>query len=274
MAPQTDFFMTGGRMSTTNIPAIDTIISAAESEGARVGLCAILPDGTRIGHREDEIFVAASTIKIAIMIQLYRMVDAGESDLGQIHEMQESDISAGSGVMQGLHPGVSLTLKDICYLMMSISDNTATNILIEHCGRENINATMRELGLKDSYLARPMRGAPAPEGERENVATPAEFALIIETILNGTAASAESCMAMLEVLKTQANSRRIGRYVPKDMEWGSKTGSHVTTVNDVGFIMTKDGPLIVSVYGELFADVVTGEIFISEITRELLVADL
>ena len=257
-------------MSTTNIPAIDTIISAAESEGARVGLRAILPDGTRIGHRENEIFVAASTIKIAIMIQLYRMVDAGETTLDQTHVMQESDISPGSGIMQGLHPGVELTLNDVNYLMMSISDNTATNILIEHCGRENINATMRELGLKDSYLARPMRGGPAPEGERENVATPAEFAHIIGTILNGKAASAEICMAMLEVLKTQANSRRIGRYVPKDMEWGSKTGSHVTTVNDVGFIMTKDGPLIISVYGELLPDVVSGEILIAEITREVL----
>ncbi len=257
-------------MSVTNYPAIETIISAAESKGARVGLCAVLPDGTRIAHRENEIFVAASTIKIAIMIQLYRMVDAGESKLDDVYVMRESDISPGSGVMQGLHVGLELTLYDICYLMMSISDNTATNILMDYCGRDAINATMRELGLKDSYLARKMRGGPAPEGERENVATPAEFASIINSILDGKAASAESCMAMLEVLKTQANSRRIGRYVPKDMEWGSKTGSHVTTCNDVGFIMTNDGPLIISAYGELLADVVTGELLISDITREIL----
>lgn len=257
-------------METVTIPAIDSIISAAESDGAKVGLCAILPDGKRIIHREAEGFVSASTIKIAIMIELFRRVDAGEMSLSQAYVLRQEDIAPGSGIMQGLHVGTELTLNDVCYLMMSISDNTATNVLISHCGIDAINNTMRELGLKDSFLARPMRGGPAGPGELENVAVPAEFSQLINTILNGTAASAESCVAMLDMLKTQANSRRIGRYVPKDMEWGSKTGSHTTTVNDVGFIMTNDGPVVVSVFVEKTDDVLTGEVLISEIVREVL----
>lgn len=253
-------------------PAIESIISDAESGSVRVGLCAILPNGDRIEHRETEQFITASTIKIAIMIELYRRVDAGTSRLDDIYVLREQDICPGSGVMIGLHHGVELTLNDVCYLMMSISDNTATNVLIDIVGKDNVNATMRELGLKEAILARKMRGGPAVAGEGENLGSPAEFTMLINAILDGKAASAESCMAMLEMLKTQANSRRIGRYVPEGTEWGSKTGSHVTTVNDVGFVMTKDGPLVVAVFVEKAGDVVAGELLISKIVREVLAA--
>lgn len=253
-----------------NNPAIESIISSAEAQGVRVGVCAVLPDGTQVNHREHEQFITASTIKIAIMIELFRRIDAGVDSLDDIYTLREEDICPGSGVMIGLHPGLEFTIRDVCYLMMSISDNSATNVLIDRVGMDAVNTTMRDLGLQSSILARKMRGGPALEGEGENLGTPAEFAKLITSILDGSAASAESCMAMLDVLKTQANSRRIGRYVPAGMEWGSKTGSHTTTVNDVGFVMTKDGPLVASVYVEHAEDVVAGEILISEIVREVL----
>lgn len=254
-------------MSLTPVPAIESIISTAESQGSRVGLCAILPDGTQVMHRSDEVFKSASTIKIAIMIQLFRRIDAGELSLSDSYVLKESDKVPGSGVLQELHTGIQLTLRDVLYLMMSISDNPATNILIDHVGMDAVNNTMRELGLLISQLGRPMRGRPANAEEQENLATPAEFALLMSSILDGSAASAESCMAMLEMLKLQSNSRRIGRFVPEGMEWGSKTGSYDTVVNDVGFVMTQDGPMVVSVFSEDVADVVTGEVLISEIVR-------
>lgn len=254
-------------------PAIEAIISDAESKGARVGLCAILPNGARVEHRPDEIFKSASTIKIAVMIQLFRRIDAGEFTLETPYVLKVEDKVPGSGVLQELHAGIELTLRDVLYLMISISDNPATNILVDHVGKDAVNATMREFGLEKSLLGRPMRGRPANLDEQENLATPAEFARLIETIMDGTAASAESCVAMLEMLKLQANDKRIGRFVPSDLEWGSKTGSYETVVNDVGYVMTKDGPLVVSVFSEGVADVVTGEAIISEIVRELLKAE-
>lgn len=254
-------------------PAIEAIISDAESKGARVGLCAILPNGTRVEHRPDEIFKSASTIKIAVMIQLFRRIDAGEFTLETPYVLKVEDKVPGSGVLQELHAGIELTLRDVLYLMISISDNPATNILVDHVGKDAVNATMREFGLEKSLLGRPMRGRPANPDEQENLATPAEFARLVETIMDGTAASAESCVAMLEMLKLQANDKRIGRFVPSDLEWGSKTGSYETVVNDVGYVMTKDGPLVVSVFSEGVADVVTGEAIISEIVRELLKAE-
>ena len=257
---------------TTIIPAAQTTIAAAETAGARIGLCALMPDGSRITHREDEIFKSASCIKIAIMIELFRRIDSGELSLDQTYVLKEADKVPGSGVLQQLHAGIELTLRDVCHLMISISDNPATNILIDHLGMEAINATMRSLGLEKSVLGRPMRGRPANADEQENLATPAEFAILVNSILEGTAASAEGCLAMMEMLRLQSNARRIGRFVPEGTEGGSKTGSYTTVVNDVGFVMTQDGPLVVAIFTENVPDLVAGEIIISEIVRDLLAA--
>lgn len=257
-------------MSQTAPNYLDQFVSTVEGGGARVGLYAIMPDGTKIAWREDEVFKSASCIKIAIMIELFRRIDAGDLSLRQTYTLRDEDKVPGSGVLQELHSGMELTLRDVCYLMMSISDNPATNILIDHVGMDAVNATMRELGLKKSVLGRPMRGRPANEDEQENLATPAEFARLVNAILDGTAASAESCMAMIEMLKLQSNDRRIGRFVPEGTEWGSKTGSYTTVVNDCGFVLTPDGPMVVAVFTEDVPDLVSGEIAIAEITRGLL----
>ncbi len=250
--------------------SVDSIVSAAELAGARIGVCALMPDGSRVTHREDEIFKSASCIKIAIMIELFRRIDAGQISLNQTYVLKEEDKVPGSGVLQELHAGIELTLRDVCYLMISISDNPATNILIDHLGMDAINATIRSLGLEKSVLGRPMRGRPANADEQENLATPAEFALLVNTILEGTAASAESCMAMMEMLRLQSNERRIGRFIPEGTEWGSKTGSYTTVVNDVGFVSTADGPMVVAIFTEDVPDLVAGEVIISEIVRALL----
>ena len=252
--------------------SVETIVALVEQNGARVGYFALLPDGSTRGHRQSEVFPSASTIKIAIMIELYRQIDAGTLRLDEVYALTDADKVPGSGVLQHLHAGLALTLADICYLMISISDNPATNILINRVGMANVNATIRSLGLKRSLLGRPMRGRAAIEGEQENLATPEEFAALISAILDGSAASAESCLAMMQMLQLQSNNRRIGRFVPEGTVWGSKTGSYTTVVNDVGFVSTPDGPLIVAVYTEDVPDLVSGEITISEIVRELLAA--
>lgn len=251
-----------------------SVIEAAEKNGARIGVAAHLPDGSRIGYRENELFKSASTIKIAIMIGLFRQIDAGQRSLADEFIMQESDKGKGSGVLLEMHTPLHLTLRDVLYLMMSISDNTATNILIELVGLNQINAIMQELGMKDSHLGRPMRGTPAVPGEPENLAVPVEFVAMIDAILEGRAASAESCPAMVEMMKLQQNTRRIGRFVPEGTTWGSKTGTVGNLVADAGFIMTQDGPLVVAVYVDDAPDMVAAEVIISEIVKGIATTSL
>ena len=243
-------------------------IQDAEEAGIEVGVTIHAPGGDTFAHRGDDVFLSASTIKIAIMIELFRRIDASEASLDDPYGLRAGDKVPGSGVLQQLHDGIGLTLGDVVYLMMSISDNPATNILIDRLGIDAINATMRDLGLERSVLGRKMMGRPAMESEQENLATPNEFARMVGTILEGTAASKASCERMIGLLELQQNTRRIGRFVPEGTRWGSKTGSYSTVANDVGFVMLDGGPLVISAFTANLPDMVAGEILISEIARE------
>lgn len=241
---------------------------------ADIGVSVIAPDGDNWNRKGDVQFPSASTVKIPIMIQIYRMIDKGELALDDTHILKSSEKSNGSGVLRHMHSGLIFSLGDLLYLMMSISDNTATNILIDLAGMDNVNAVMHELGMTQSILGRPMRGRLALPGEQENLATPNDYSCVVQAIINGSAASSAACTAMLATLEKQQNKRRIGRYVPTDdtYRWGSKTGTNNGIVNDVGFVSSPDGTMIIAVYCRSVADEVSGEQFIADITRYALQA--
>lgn len=255
-------------MSNGRWDALTRYIGETETEPIRLGVAVQAPDGERFAHRGDERFVSASTIKIPIMIEIYRQIDRGNLALDDLFALSAEDISRGSGVLLQLHLGLELTLRDLIYLMMSISDNTATNMLIDLAGLENVNETMVSLGMASSALGRKMRGVPAQEGEPENWATPNDFRTCIDAILTGTAASRESCDGMIEMLMLQQNARRIGRYFPEGtLPWGSKTGTVGTVSHDAGFVRGPNGDLVVAVFTDGFPMLHDAEPVIGEIAR-------
>ena len=227
-------------------------IARAEATGAVIGVSAVSPDGERFAHNGQRRFVAASTVKIAIMIELFRQLDAGRLSLDLVHALKREEKADGSGIIAHLHDGIAFTLADLAYLMMSISDNTATNLLIDHVGMDQVNATLRDLGASGSTLGRRMRGGRVVDGEAENWALPDEYVAMIAALLENRAASPGSCARMLGLLETQQNDRRISRHLPRENRprWGSKTGSLPGVVNDVGFVMTDRGPLVLAVFCE------------------------
>jgi beta-lactamase class A len=249
---------------------IDQLIAAAEQSGGVVGVVLIAPSGERFAHRGDRRFRAASTVKIPIMVELFRQIERGEQSLTTRYVLRDEDRAPGTGVLLHLHAGLELTLADLVYLMISISDNTATNVLIELAGMENINRTMRVLGMSQSTLGRLMKGRPAIENEHENWATPGDYASLIEAILNQQAAQPSSCDAMIAMLEKQQCTNRISRYLPPGVRWGSKTGQIDRVTNDVGFVMTNRGFLVISVFCEALPDQHVGEKFIGDISRAAL----
>ena len=251
--------------------AVTTLIAAAETPATTIGATLIAPDGTRFSHNGPRHFLAASTVKIAIMIELFRQIDAGTQSLATTQTLAATDKANGSGVLLHLHDGIALTVADLAYLMISISDNTATNLLIDRVGQDRVNATMRDLGMQNSVLGRRMIGRPVPKGDPENWATPDDYATLMATILANRAASPESCTQMLALLEKQQNARRIARHVPPATRWGSKTGSLAGAVNDVGFIDTPIGPLVAAIFVET-QDPHAGEAIIGDITRAALSA--
>ena len=182
-------------------------IAAAERDGVVVGVAAIMPGGDRFTHNAERRFVAANTVKIPIMIELFRQIDAGRHALDDCYQLRRADRASGSGVMLHLHDGMEFTLKDLTYLMISISDNTATNVLIERVGMEQVNAAMRELGMAASTLSRKMGQRDENRPDKENWATPDDYATAVASLLNGRAASPSSCAQMIAMLEKQQNDR-------------------------------------------------------------------
>ena len=245
------------------------VIAAAGRPGASVGVALVGPQGEQFGYNANRRYRAASTVKIPVMIEIYRQIERGERALSDEYVVNDADRAQGSGVMLHLHAGARLNLNDLIYLMMSISDNTATNVLIDYAGMDAVNATMRELGMANSTLARKMRGRPAQDDEPENWATPDDYITVLQAILERRAASPGSCDQMIAMLEKQTNARRISRYLPEQdgIRWGSKTGSVAGVTNDVGFITTERGTLLLSVFCEELPDQHTGEQVIGDISR-------
>lgn len=253
-------------------PGVPQIIARAEAAGAVLGVSAQAPSGLRFSHNGARRFIAASTVKIAIMIELFRQADAGRLSLGAGYRLQPGDKASGSGVIGQLHDGIEFTLADLAFLMMSISDNSATNILIDQVGQDRVNATMRDLGMAGSVLGRRMRGSHVDPGEQENWAVPEDYTRAISALFDESAASAGSCARMLALLELQQNDRRIARHLSRTdrPRWGSKTGSLPGVANDVGFVMTDRGPLIMAVFCENLSDPNEGERIIGDVARALL----
>jgi beta-lactamase class A len=248
-------------------------VGRAEAFGT-VGVSIEGPDGRRWSRHGDRRFRAASVVKIPLMIEVYRRVEAGTLRPDETHVLADADRAAGSGVLLHLHAGLAPSIEDLVYLTMSISDNTATNLLIRRVGMAAVNATMRSLGMTGSTLGREMRGRPAESAEEENWATPDDYARVVRLLLDGHASGPAGTAAMITMLERQQNGRRIGRYVPEapGVRWGSKTGGLKGVTNDVGFVTGPGGRLILAVFCEGMADLHVGEQCIGDIARAAMLA--
>ena len=245
---------------------IEEAVESASLQGT-VGVAIVGPDGEGWQHHGERKFMAASTAKIPVMIEIFRQIDRGERSLDDRYETEEADKSPGSGVLTHMRSGVHLSLYDLLYLMISISDNMATNILIDMAGMDRINATMQALGMTGSVLGRKMRGRRAIAGEAENIAVPADYDRLIGAIATGTAASAPACAAMTDLLRGQQNERRLARFLPKGSDWGSKTGTVEGVVNDAGFLRTAKGTAVLSMFTEGFERMVDAEAVLGDLAQ-------
>src|SRR5262245_14411526 len=243
-------------------------VGRAEPFGT-VGVTIEGPDGRRWSRHGDRRFRAASVVKIPLMIEVYRRMEAGTLRLDETQALTDADRAAGSGVLLHLHAGLAPSVEDLVYLTMSISDNTATNLLIRRVGMPAVNGVMHSLGMTGSTLGREMRGRPAESDTEENWATPDDYARVVRLLLDGHAAGPAGTAAMVTMLERQQNGRRIGRYVPEapGVRWGSKTGGLKGVTNDVGFVTGPGGRLILAVFCEGMADLHVGEQCIGDIAR-------
>ncbi|MFC5409848.1 serine hydrolase [Larkinella bovis] len=209
-----------------------------------------LTDGSRFDHLADEVTPSASVIKIPIMIETMEQVKANRFDLAQIHVLQEAEKTGGSGVLQTYPAQSQLTYREVLTLMMTHSDNTATNILIRALGMDAINQRMRNLGLTESRLNRVMMDTLAARQGRENRVTAREMNLLLKKIYRNDVATPALCAQMIDILKANQDTTTFRRFLPKSAIIAHKTGELTYVRGDVGlFYVTKPFLLAVFVQG-------------------------
>ncbi|HET9660973.1 MAG TPA: serine hydrolase [Thermomicrobiales bacterium] len=232
--------------------SIAAYVRQQEAAGVRIGVALRAPDGERFDYRADERFLAASTIKVPVVIALLRRVDRGELTLDSMHTVIWRDVYLGDGHGGKLEfsKGVELSLRDLMYFAICMSDNNATNTLIDLAGIDPVNDTMVELGMGHSQLGRHLRGYQAlpEEGLPNNWTTPHDLCILFEAIRDGKAASRIGTEKLIDMLIWQENVDRIGfHYMDKQFQWGSKTGTVHADSHDVAFVRGPMGEMILAV---------------------------
>ncbi len=183
-----------------------------------------LAGGSVIELRADELFPTASSIKPAVLYELYRQADELQLALDELTRPPLPRV-AGGGVLQYLGDRVSLTWRDLAVLMMRWSDNEATNLLIRRVGRDAVNRRLDALSLGKTRLRREMMDLAAARRGEENVSTPRELARLAGVVARGEGLSPERAKDLLAVASVVADGSPFRRGLPEGVRAVSKPGS-------------------------------------------------
>ncbi len=239
---------TNAAQGSTGITDLDEEIAAFSG---RIGLWAHdLASGAVIEHGADDVFEGASTIKVLIMIEAFRQVAEGRLRLDETLALDPSHQVRGSGVLRDFAPGARLTLHDAIVLMMIVSDNVATNMVIDRVGLAAIERAAERMGLRATRLMAPLHFDRHPPEFGVSRTTGRELGGLVERLARGEAVDPGSDAQMLAIMRRQHYTSALDRYLPYDLldqsggrapavSIASKSGSWDGVRNIVGLV---EGP--------------------------------
>jgi len=221
------------------------------------------------GIRPDEEFFTASIIKVPIMVSVYRKVDEGELCFSQEIEIKEEDWAAGAGWLQWEKAGTKRTLGDLLLLMMTQSDNVASNALVRTVGGpEHVNEVARSMGAEDTMLYQKVSSERGAVPSLDNRSTPRDMAAMMRQIAQGKAASEKSCGYMIDLMHEDRLDWWLDAGLPEGVDAANKAGWLYKVYDEVGLIEADGHRYVVAIltkHGS--ADVYEGQDLIKTLSK-------
>ncbi|MBR6953622.1 MAG: serine hydrolase [Clostridia bacterium] len=207
-----------------NTEAMEHILSSLTGH---IGFyCRDLTTGETLSHHAEEPVVAASVIKLTVMAEAFRRREEGTLDFSSPVSIRAEDKKPSCGALTYLHDGLTVTVEDLVELMIILSDNTATNLLIDRLGTDAINRFMTLLGLSDKTRCRRKLFMPELSARGiTNHVTARDIGLLLEKLERGEVVSRDASAAMLQILRDQRlNGKMPFHLAPRKIRCAHKTG--------------------------------------------------
>lgn len=239
-----------------------------------------LGTGEEFRYHADDPMPTASLIKAAVMVETYRQAAEKQVDLDRKLMLREEDRVPGSGILTQLSPGLTLSLRDAVRLMIALSDNTATNLVLDQIGLPATAQAMERMGYPNTKIhSKVFRRDTSVFPERSKVfglgsTTAGEMVRLMEAIQNKQVVSAEASEAMLGHLRACEDPRKFPRYLPAGVKVAFKSGSIDDCRTAAGILFTPGGPVALCVLTDenedrSWGDTNAGDRLCAEVAREV-----
>ena len=247
------------------------IIRLERDYGGHLGVMAKnLNSGEVVAYNASERFPTASAIKLPIMATFFHLVDQKLVDPNEQVVLKMEDKKGGSGILQFMSDGTTISLLDAVKLMIILSDNSGTNLVLDRLADSHearmavVNDFMNKIGLNDTRILNRLytweTKLQTPEAIRYGigVSTPRDMIMLLEALRGKTVADSESCDAMLDILRKQMYDDMIPRFLPaedcKYLEVAHKTGGVNETKVDVGLISSDKATYVIAIFVDKYPD--------------------
>lgn len=224
------------------------LAAEATGQGGRIAVVATdLVGGRRLSIARDEVFTSASLIKLPVMVTVLQQADAGTLPLSRRLTVRGAERVGGAGVLAELADVPDISVRDLLTLMIIISDNMATNVLIDAVGMDAVNAGIAAAGLLHTQLRRTLMNTSAASRGLENRTSAADMARLLEQIATGHGLfdAVESYRHALAVLGRQQVNDLLPRYLPAEASLAHKTGTLDGIRHDAGIVSVDGRPVLV-----------------------------
>jgi beta-lactamase class A len=228
-----------------------------------------LVTGESFYFNADLVFPTASSIKLAVLLEVMRQMQEGKLSLDEKHTIRRNETAVGDDdpILVMLGDGtVTMTLRDLAIFMVVLSDNSATNILIDRVGMENVNSEVERLGLGQTHLRRKMIDIQAARQGRENVSTPREMMTLVEKVHSGAVLNPTFTKDYFALLALPKQSL-FHQALPPAVTIEDKPGALDAVRCDTGVIEVKGHPIAISVMTTYDSSNEEGERAVKEIAR-------